>query len=262
MAKQITQVGILKNVLTGTELVEIQEASGGFGSSKRTTVQAIADLVSAGIPVAPVQSVQGRYGDVIITKADLNIQNIDNTSDLDKPISTATQAALDAKANIAGDDFEGPLLEMGFRVVTVDTITPIIDSRVNFLITGDDIPTVPVVMGVIGATFGDRNNVIPTGTYTYVRIPYRCRLVAATIVCEPTGSITFDVLKGVFTDWPLDAGDSICGGNKPSVIAGNSYYDGTLAGWDVELYKDDMLTFITEAGVLVKYAYLTLDIVR
>ena len=33
------------------------------------------------------------------TKNDVNLGNVDNTSDLDKPISTATQAALDDKAD-------------------------------------------------------------------------------------------------------------------------------------------------------------------
>lgn len=44
-------------------------------------------------------------GDVTITKSDVELGNVDNTSDLDKPVSTAQQAALDAldnkKANAA-----------------------------------------------------------------------------------------------------------------------------------------------------------------
>jgi len=48
-----------------------------------------------------VSSVAGRTGDVVLTKADVGLANVDNTSDVSKPISTATQAALDAKANIS-----------------------------------------------------------------------------------------------------------------------------------------------------------------
>lgn len=36
-----------------------------------------------------------------ITPADIGLGNVDNTSDLDKPISTATQEALDLKANMS-----------------------------------------------------------------------------------------------------------------------------------------------------------------
>lgn len=48
---------------------------------------------------APVQSVAGRTGSVVLTKSDVGLNNVDNTSDLNKPISTATQTALDNKQN-------------------------------------------------------------------------------------------------------------------------------------------------------------------
>lgn len=42
-----------------------------------------------------------------IVKGDVGLGNVDNTSDAGKPISTATQAALDLKANIASPTFTG-----------------------------------------------------------------------------------------------------------------------------------------------------------
>lgn len=39
--------------------------------------------------------------DITLAKGDVGLGNVDNTSDLDKPISTATQTALDAKLNSA-----------------------------------------------------------------------------------------------------------------------------------------------------------------
>lgn len=54
-----------------------------------------------------VTSVAGRAGDVVLTKADVGLANVDNTSDLNKPISTAMQGALDAKAGLAGAAFTG-----------------------------------------------------------------------------------------------------------------------------------------------------------
>lgn len=47
---------------------------------------------------APVTTVAARTGDVVLTKSDVGLTNIDNTSDAAKPISTATQAALDGKS--------------------------------------------------------------------------------------------------------------------------------------------------------------------
>lgn len=42
-----------------------------------------------------------------VTKADVGLSNVDNTSDANKPISTAQQAALNLKANIASPTFTG-----------------------------------------------------------------------------------------------------------------------------------------------------------
>ena len=42
-----------------------------------------------------------------LTKSSVGLANVDNTSDADKPVSTATQTALDAKASLAGATFTG-----------------------------------------------------------------------------------------------------------------------------------------------------------
>lgn len=54
-----------------------------------------------------VTSVAGRTGAVVLTKADVGLTNVDNTSDATKPISAAQQAALDLKAPLNSPDFGG-----------------------------------------------------------------------------------------------------------------------------------------------------------
>jgi len=52
-------------------------------------------------------------------KTNLGLGNIDNTSDVNKPVSTAQQAALDLKANLASPTFTGPVvLPTGATAVT------------------------------------------------------------------------------------------------------------------------------------------------
>lgn len=46
--------------------------------------------------VAGVSSVNGETGDVLLTKSSVGLGNVDNTSDANKPVSTAQQAAIDA----------------------------------------------------------------------------------------------------------------------------------------------------------------------
>lgn len=50
-----------------------------------------------------VTSVNGKIGAVVIDKTDVGLGNVDNTSDANKPVSTATQTALDGKVDkVAG----------------------------------------------------------------------------------------------------------------------------------------------------------------
>jgi len=47
--------------------------------------------------LAPVQSVASKTGAVTLVKGDVGLGNVDNTADADKPVSSATQTALNAK---------------------------------------------------------------------------------------------------------------------------------------------------------------------
>lgn len=57
----------------------------------------MADWTELASPTDAVTSVNGQTGAVVLGKADIGLGNVDNTSDADKPISTATQTALNGK---------------------------------------------------------------------------------------------------------------------------------------------------------------------
>jgi hypothetical protein len=54
-----------------------------------------------------VSSVNGQTGDVVLTATSVGLGNVNNTSDANKPVSTATQTALDAKAPLASPALTG-----------------------------------------------------------------------------------------------------------------------------------------------------------
>ena len=54
-------------------------------------------------------------------RADLSIDNVDNTADSAKPVSTAQQTALDLKADLAGATFTGPLVANGAGNIASNT---------------------------------------------------------------------------------------------------------------------------------------------
>ncbi len=58
-----------------------------------------------------------------VTKSMVGLSDVDNTSDANKPISTATQSALDLKADLAGATFSGDVTVTGDFTVTGTTTT-------------------------------------------------------------------------------------------------------------------------------------------
>ncbi len=110
----INKASVLETVNSISPVASQSEAVAGADNTKRMTPlrtkQSIASEV--GVTLASntqgakadssVQSVNGKTGNsVTLVKGDVGLGNVDNTSDLDKPISTATQAALDGKASSA-----------------------------------------------------------------------------------------------------------------------------------------------------------------
>jgi hypothetical protein len=63
---------------------------------------------------AGVASVNTRTGAVVLTKTDVGLASVNDTSDANKPISTATQTALDLKANAASTQ----------KIITSGTLAP------------------------------------------------------------------------------------------------------------------------------------------
>ena len=74
-----------------------------------------------------VTSVNTRTGDVVLTSIDVNLGNADNTSDANKPVSTATQTAL---------DFKIPFIYLSPQTLTdAATIAYDVDNGVNAIVT-------------------------------------------------------------------------------------------------------------------------------
>ena len=69
----------------------------------KTNLDLKQDTLVSGTSIKTIegQSILGS-GNIDLNKSDVGLSNVDNTSDLNKPISTATQTALDNKADLVG----------------------------------------------------------------------------------------------------------------------------------------------------------------
>ena len=96
--------------LTGTETLTNKTIALGSNTVSGTTAQfntAITDgdfATLAGTETLTNKTITTPAG---LVKGDVGLGNVDNTSDASKPVSTATQTALDLKANLAGATFTG-----------------------------------------------------------------------------------------------------------------------------------------------------------
>lgn len=125
---------------------------------------------------SPVQSVNGHTGAAVVTKSDIGLGNADNTSDANKPISSATQAALDLKANtssLAAVATTGTYESLSGR----PTLATVATSGSYADLTNK--PTIPAA-GTTAGTYAAGNDARITGAIQSTTVTAKGDLLAAT----------------------------------------------------------------------------------
>jgi hypothetical protein len=89
----------------------------------------LASWTSMPLGTAPVQTVNGQIGTVVLGKTDVGLGNVDNTSDLSKPVSTAQQTALNLKANLNSPTFTGTVSGVTAAMVGLGNVTNTSDAN-------------------------------------------------------------------------------------------------------------------------------------
>lgn len=102
----------------------VQLAGDLAGTATSPTVPELANKV----PTSRTVNGHALSANVTVTKSDLSLGNVDNTSDANKPISTATQTALNLKAPLANPTFTG--------TVTVPTPSNSTDATTKAYVDG------------------------------------------------------------------------------------------------------------------------------
>ena len=191
-----------------------------------------------------------------LTKSSVGLGNVDNTSDANKPVSTATQTALDLKSPLASPTFTGTVSGITKTMVglsdvdnTADTAKPVstaqstaiatakaeaiadATSQVNALLTGA--PAALNTLDELAAALGDDANFASTVTTS---LGLKAPLASPTF----TGTVTVAAAGVAFTD-----GTQTKAG-VPSITAFGSSFaaTGTLAAGEQD-------KFIPVAGTVV-----------
>lgn len=85
----------------------------------------LVDWTALSYPTAPVLSVNGQTGVITLVKGDVGLGSVDNTSDANKPVSTATQTALDLKAPLASPALTGTVTAVNLTMSGRQLNTPV-----------------------------------------------------------------------------------------------------------------------------------------
>lgn len=93
-----------------------------------------------------VASVAGRTGNVTLDKTDVGLANVDNTSDASKPVSTATQTALDSKegtvtAGTTGQYYRGDKTFQNLNSDAISDFSTAADARIIAKLVTRETPT-------------------------------------------------------------------------------------------------------------------------
>lgn len=98
-AEQTANKGVANGYASLNSSTRVPTAQLGSGTADTTTYLR-GDGSWTTTPAAPVTSVAGKTGVVTLVKGDVGLANVDNTSDANKPVSTAQQTALDGKVSV------------------------------------------------------------------------------------------------------------------------------------------------------------------
>lgn len=97
IVKVTTRTANVLTVVRGQDGTAAQAWPSATRVELRVSAENLTTLRAEGSAAAPVQSVAGQIGVVTLVKGDVGLGNVDNTSDAAKPVSTATQTALNEK---------------------------------------------------------------------------------------------------------------------------------------------------------------------
>ena len=204
------------------------DSTSRIASSEKGVANGVATLGSDGkisssqLPAytaGAVDSVAGKTGVVTLVKDDVGLSNVDNTSDLDKPISTAQQSALDLKANLASPVLTGtpsaPTATVGTSTVQIATT-----AFVNAEIANDAAPK-----SHVGAT-GSAHGVATTSDAGFMSAADKIKLDSMGSggdYTHPTSGVTSGTYKSVTVN---DQGH-VTGGTNPTTLSGYGITDAT-----------------------------------
>lgn len=101
---------------------------------------------------------------------------------------------------------------------------------------------------------------LATNQTTDIFVPFACTITRWTMLVNPSGSIVVDVWRAPYASFPPAVGNSITGGNPPTVSSAVKNQDSTLTGWTTAINSSDTLRFNINSITTVTRVSLNLEV--
>jgi hypothetical protein len=243
---------------------DVMAYSGAFTATAFTGDGSAVTNLSAAAITGSVALVNGGMGSTTAPAARtaLGLGNVDNTSDINKPISTATQTALDLKANLTASSFGQCRFQ--YTSTSVCTLVPYQGNLLNINGTNYPIPSAGVTLAAAGLTASTTYNVyayMAGATMTLEASTTAHSTSTATGMEIKTGDATRSLVGKVYSSastlftWSVQNRLVLSWFNQRPTMSSGGY--GAARGWSTAAYAEldaaARLTYLAWAGTAVQF---------
>ncbi len=110
-----------------------------------------------------------------------------------------------------------------------------------------------VSKGAFRITIDGGGSAISNGEKGYISIPYNGTISKWRLMADQTGSITIDLWKDTYGNFPPTSGDSITGTDTPTLSSEQSAESTALTGWTTSVQAGDVVAFnVSGAATLTR----------
>lgn len=103
---------------------------------------------------------------------------------------------------------------------------------------------------------------ITTGEKGHLEIPFNCKIQQVTMLADQVGSITVDIWKSTYANFPPTDSNSITGTTPPTISNAQKSQDATLSGWTTTIDAGDILAFNVDSATTITRVTISLKVLK
>jgi len=101
-----------------------------------------------------------------------------------------------------------------------------------------------------------------TGLKGVIEVPCKCVIDRQTLLLDQPATVTFDIWKDTYADYPPDVADTITASAKPSTTAVIKDQDSILPGWTTAIAAGDIVAWNVDDNDVATWALSSLKCSR